>query len=202
MDAYLVSTDIIDWREPEVLSLAKHLAERALEASSGVKRDVVIAKACFEWVRDNIQHSWDYKANPVTCEALSVLQYKTGYCYSKSHLLAALLRANEIPAGFCYQRLSLEGQGAPYCLHGLNAVYLEDFGWYRVDARGNKEGVNAQFTPPIEQLAFPIEEKLEADFPEIWPEPLTLVVNALQQYDDITDLYENLPDVPLANCSR
>jgi transglutaminase-like putative cysteine protease len=36
----------------------------------------------------------------------------------------------------------------PFCLHGLNAVYLEDFGWYRIDARGNKTGVAAQFTPP------------------------------------------------------
>jgi len=38
--------------------------------------------------------------NPVTCKASDVLIYGTGYCYAKSHLLAALLRANAIPAGF------------------------------------------------------------------------------------------------------
>jgi transglutaminase-like putative cysteine protease len=91
--------------------------------------------------------------NPVTCRASEVLQHKTGYCFAKSHLLAALLRANQIPVGFCYQRLSIDDNGAPYSLHGFNAVYFPEVGWYRVDARGNKEGVTAQFTPPQEQLA-------------------------------------------------
>ncbi len=197
MDCYLSTTDIIDWKEPNVLALAKEIARQREAKVASVLMDAAIAKACFEWVRDNIQHSWDYKQNPVTCRASSVLAHKTGYCYSKSHLLAALLRANNIPAGFCYQRLSLEGGGAPYCLHGLNAVYLQSYGWYRIDARGNKEGVDAQFTPPIEQLAFPIEETLEADLPEIWAEPLPVVVGALNAYDDIAVLYNNLPDVQL-----
>jgi len=67
-----------------------------------------------------------------------VLKYKTGYCYAKSHLLAALLRANNIPAGLCYQRLTIENDMLPYCLPALNAVYLPKYGWYRIDARGNK----------------------------------------------------------------
>lgn len=70
-----------------------------------------------------------------------MLRHRTGFCYAKSHLLAALLRANGIAAGLCYQRLSVNGGGTPYCLHGLNAVFLKDFGWYRVDARGNKPGI-------------------------------------------------------------
>jgi transglutaminase-like putative cysteine protease len=36
----------------------------------------------------------------------------------------------------------------------LNALYLPDYGWYRVDARGNKPGVAAEFCPPTEKLAF------------------------------------------------
>nr|WP_320193052.1 transglutaminase family protein [uncultured Desulfobacter sp.] len=67
-----------------------------------------------------------------------VLKYKTGYCYAKSHLLAALLRACNIPAGLCYQRLTIANNKAPFCLHGLNAVYLQRHGWYRIDSRGNK----------------------------------------------------------------
>ncbi|MBV1919936.1 MAG: transglutaminase family protein [Pseudomonadales bacterium] len=201
MKCYLSATDIIDWKEPNVLALAKEIAKPCIKQQGGevssVSMDAAIAKACFEWVRDNINHSWDYKQNPVTCRASSVLTHSTGYCYSKSHLLAALLRANNIPAGFCYQRLSLEGSGPPYCLHGLNAVYLLDYGWYRIDARGNKEGVDAQFTPPVERLAFAIEETLEADLPEIWSEPLPVVVEALSAYDDIAALYDNLPDVEL-----
>jgi transglutaminase-like putative cysteine protease len=122
--------------------------ERAEKIAVGKETPIAIAKACFEWVRDEIFHSCDYRMNPVTCRASDVLQHKTGYCFAKSHLLAALLRANQIPAGFCYQRLSVDDRGAPYSLHGFNAIYLAEFGWYRVDARGNKAGVNARFTPP------------------------------------------------------
>ena len=49
-------------------------------------------------------------------------------------------------------QLSARGGEVLYCLHGLNWIYLKEFGWYRVDARGNKEGVNAQFNPLYEKL--------------------------------------------------
>ena len=144
MNKYLESTEIIDYTNPEVYALAQVLAE-------GCKGDVQIAKHCFEYVRDEIQHSGDYKAEITTCKASDVLKHKTGWCYAKSHLLAALLRANGIPTALCYQRLSCsEYEEGIYCLHGLNSIYLKEYGWYRVDARGNKEGVNAQFTPPHE----------------------------------------------------
>jgi transglutaminase-like putative cysteine protease len=190
MEDYLQATDIIDWRHPRVLELAKKIAseQQTLEA---------IAKACFEWVRDEIRHSVDYRMSPVTCRASDVLQSKTGYCYAKSHLLAALLRANSIPTGFCYQRLSINDQGAPYSLHGFNAVYLAAVGWYRLDARGNREGVNAQFTPPKEQLAFEVQFPGEADFQTIFSEPLSVVVEALQAGSTWDEMLLHLPDVPL-----
>jgi transglutaminase-like putative cysteine protease len=131
MAAYLQVSEVIDWQHPAIKDQAEQIAAEC-------ETPVAIAKACFEWVRNEIYHSFDYQMNPVTCHASDVLKSKTGYCYAKSHLLAALLRANRIPAGFCYQRLSMDDQGAPYCLHGLNAIYLPDIGWYRVDARGNK----------------------------------------------------------------
>jgi transglutaminase-like putative cysteine protease len=107
------------------------------------------------------------------------------------------LRANGIPSGFCYQRLSIHDNGAPYCLHGFNAIYLPELGWYRVDARGNRPGVNAQFTPPQEQLAFKIQFPEEADFQTVLAEPLPLVVAALQGHSTWDDLLQNLPDVSL-----
>jgi transglutaminase-like putative cysteine protease len=76
--------------------------------------------------------------------------------------------------------LTISGVQAPFCLHGLNAVYLQDHGWYQIDARGNKAGVDAQFTPPIEQLAFSTYTDGEFDFPEIWSEPLPVVIHTLQ----------------------
>ena len=188
MEKYLNSTQLIDWKDPEVHAKAVSLAK-------DLGSDEAIAKACFEFVRDKIKHSWDHQQNPVTCKASDVLAQGTGYCYAKSHLLAALLRANGIPAGLCYQRLTISNDQPPYCLHGLNAVYLKEYGWYRVDARGNKEGVNANFTPPKEQLAFPIISEGEADLPEIWTEPLPTVVEALTQYSDFLEVANNLPDV-------
>ena len=100
-------------------------------------------------------------------------------------------------SGLCYQRLSVNDGGAPYCLHGLNAVYLEEYGWYRVDARGNKPGIDARFCPPREVLAFPIMEAQERDLPEIWVEPLHVITDLLERFVDVDEVYENLPDVPL-----
>lgn len=191
LQRYLASSQYIDFDHPEVLSLAQNLAARASSEHE-------LVRACFEFVRDEIRHSADYKLNPVTCKASDVLLHKTGYCYAKSHLLAALLRANGIPTGLCYQRLSVGDSGAPYCLHGLNAVYLKNFGWFRIDARGNKPSVNAQFQPPTEALAFPIKEAPERDLPEIWVEPLSVVVQTLEHYQTYEQVLANLPDVELA----
>jgi transglutaminase-like putative cysteine protease len=168
MNKYLEPTQYIDWDTPSVLAKSRALSE-------GLSSPIDIAQRYFEFVRDEIKHSWDYQLNPVTCSASDVLAHGTGYCYAKSHLLAALLRANGIPAGLCYQRLTITDQ-PPFCLHGLNAVYLEDFGWYRLDARGNKPDINAEFCPPMEKLAFPIITDGEADLPEIWTEPLAIVL--------------------------
>ncbi|MBP0021014.1 MAG: transglutaminase family protein [Cyanobacteria bacterium SBLK] len=189
---YLQTSEVIDWQHPEIQQLAKKL-------SRGETTAAAIAKTCFEWVRDNIFHSVDYQMNPVTCKASDVLHYQTGYCYAKSHLLAALLRANDIPAGFCYQRLSINDNGAPYCLHGLNAVYLPDIGWYRIDARGNKDGINAQFAPPKERLAFKIQFPEEADFSNIFSEPLPVVIEALKSHNTWSEMLENLPDIAREN---
>lgn len=195
MDKYLETSEIIDWERPEVLKKAKALAQ-------GFTDSIDIAEACFIYVRDEIRHSNDYQLNPVTCKASDVLKHKTGYCYAKSHLLAALLRANGIPAGLCYQRLTIENNKPPFCLHGLNAVYLTGIGWYRLDARGNKKGVNAAFTPPVEKLAFPIVTEGEADFPEIWSEPLPEIMNVLNSSDSFRQVAENLPDIEIIKCRQ
>jgi transglutaminase-like putative cysteine protease len=167
---------------------------KARELSTGAGGAQEIARRCFEWVRDRIQHSSDFRRNPVTCAASEVLAAGTGYCYAKSHLLAALMRANGIPAGFCYQRLSVDETGAPYSLHGLNAVHLPEFGWYRIDSRGNKPGVDAQFSPPAEKLAFRIALPGEKTFPNILADPLAVVVTALRAHTTWDEMYRHLPD--------
>ena len=95
-----------------------------------------------------------------------------------------------------YQRLSRDGQGPPYCLHGLSGVFLEDHGWYRVDPRGNRHGIDAQFCPPVEKLAYPIRLEGEADLPGVLSAPLPTVVDVLRRSATSADLRANLPDVP------
>ncbi|MGJ8687044.1 MAG: transglutaminase-like domain-containing protein [Spongiibacteraceae bacterium] len=190
MNSYLAASEHIDWQHPAVFSQAQQLA-------SGLDNPEDISRRCFEFVRDDILHSWDHKLNPVTCKASEVLFHRTGYCYAKSHLLAALLRANGIPAGLCYQRLTIANDSPPFCLHGLNAIFLDAYGWYRLDARGNKLGVAAEFCPPLEELAYPIITEGEADLPDIWAEPMPAITQLLTTATSYQEVADNLPDIEL-----
>jgi len=188
---YLAVSALIDHDHPLVAAKAAALAE-------GCATDVDIARAAFTFVRDAIRHSVDYRQNPVTRAASEVLVHGTGYCYAKAHLLAALLRACGLPAGLCYQRLLLDADRYPgrFCLHGLAAVHLADFGWRRIDPRGNKAGVDARFAPPVEHLAFMAASPGEADLPGVHAEPLPEVVRALYRHDAWDALLADLPDLP------
>ena len=186
MDAYLAASPWIDHTHPAIQTLARQLA-------AGAPDDTAIARRCFDWVRDEIRHSGDYRCGPVTCRASDALAHRSGYCYAKSHLFAALLRANKIPCGLCYQRLS--AGGSLYRLHGLNAVFLAGHGWYRADPRGNKPGtdMDARFDPPTERLAF-TPRAGESDLPGIWPEPLPCVVEVLTRCDTVEQVNDHMPD--------
>ena len=184
---YLAETSVVDFSDPEVSALARRLAEG--------KRDVVeVARACFEWVRDSIEHCVDYERKELTCSASEVLREGTGFCYAKSHLLVALLRANRIPAGFCYQRLESKRAATGFVLHGLAAVYLAGMGFYRVDPRGNKVGVDARFGPPVERLAYPTEMPGEVLFSGVYAEPSPRVVEVLRGYGSVQEARGGLPD--------
>ncbi len=182
---FYLATDVVDYHHPDVKNLA-------IKLSGNSKPVEQVAQDCFEWVRDHIAHTMDIKRSEVSCSASQVLQLGHGFCYAKSHLLAALLRANGIATGFCYQRLADDMCG--FGLHGFNAVYLPTLGWYRVDARGNKQGVNAQFIPPKEQLAFTNHAKGEVDYGMILAEPWPTVVHALQNMNNAQILANKLPD--------
>ena len=191
---FLQVTREVNWDHPRVRAMASRLRAEAEEP-------VQIARRCYDWVRDLIVHTQDGALPDVTCTASEVLEAGHGFCYAKSHLLAALLRANGIPAGFCYQRLALDADGVSHCLHALNAVHLPVLGWYRVDARGNRPGVDAQFHPPVERLAFQISAPGEAELPGIWPHPLPIVIEALRQHRTAGALSEALPDLLLLSDS-
>jgi len=167
---FLAVSNIVDFHHPAIAKLAIGLLANSHE---------VTAKNCFEWVRDNIQHCIDFKREETPYIASDVLAVGTGFCTAKSHLLVALLRANRIPAGFCYQRLAFDGPNPPYCLHGFVAVWLDGFGWYRCDARGNsKPGIHCEFAPGHETLAYPTQYSGECTYPEVWSEPWPALILA------------------------
>jgi transglutaminase-like putative cysteine protease len=185
MTPFLRSTPVVDWESPDV-------RDRAVQLARGRSDTAGVVQACFEWVRDRILHTSDHNLDPVTCSASEVLEQETGFCYAKSHLLAALLRANRIPAGFVYQRL--RNDDGSYCLHGLNAVRLPDCGWYRLDARGSRAGLVSEFSPPEERLPFGCTAGGEKMFPGVWADPVAPVVDALRAYGRSVDLIKHLPD--------
>lgn len=188
--AYLRATAIIDHDHPAV-------AAKARDLRGGLTDPLDVTRASYLFVRDAISHSVDARANPLTCRASDVLEHGTGYCFAKSHLLAALLRANGIPAGLCYQRLSIDDIGPPFTLHGLNAVHLPGIGWHRIDPRGNKAGIAAEFAPPVEILAYAPKLPGEADLPEIHADPLPVVIEGLASASTWDGFLARLPDVPL-----
>jgi transglutaminase-like putative cysteine protease len=187
MTEFLQRTAVIDWDEPEVMARAAELAGRATDEEE-------IARRCFDWVRDEVRHSSDHGIGVVTCAASEVLRERAGFCYAKSHLLAALLRARGIPAALCYQRLGLDEGGRNFCLHGMVAVYLGRHGWYRVDPRGNKAGIITEFCPPVERLAFGVTRRGELDVPGLFADALPSVVATLRHWKTAEEVALNLPD--------
>lgn len=157
--------------------------------------DIEVAKAIFEFVRDDISHTFDIGAIEVTCRASDVLKYGHGTCYAKSHLLAAMMRCSGIPAGLCYQRLA-DDSPSGYVLHGLNAIYLNGLNrWMRLDARGNKPGVNVKFDAGSDMLAYNVDESMgESEEPRIFVEPAESVITALTTNKTARALAASLPD--------
>lgn len=189
INEYLKCDEVIDFYYNDVSKLADQLYSES-------ESETEFVKMAYEYVRDMISHSADISADTVTCSASEVLKAGHGICFAKSHLLAAILRSKSVPAGFCYQKLILDDETAPVLIyHGLNGVYLREYGkWIRLDARGNKPGVNAQFSIDSEMLAFPIRpEKGEVDVPVIYADPDTEIVKTLQSYGLRSELLDNLP---------
>lgn len=161
----------------------KIIQDKVKKLFNGNFDEIQKVKIAFEYVRDEISHSWDIQSERVTRTASEVLKYKEGICYAKSMLLTALLRSEGIPTGFCYQRLTLgDTPETGYCIHALNAVFLSTINnWIRIDARGNTNGKNARFSIDREQLAFPIRAEYdEVDYPTIFAKPIKITTQTLE----------------------
>ena len=185
MDEYLEDKGLVD---------VSNVKEFALSLLSTCADDIAKARMLYYFVRDEIKHSADINKNLVTRSASDVLKNGHGICFAKSILLAALCRAVGIPAGFGYQKLILDDDKFPWLvLHGYVFAYL-DSKWIKLDARGNNEGVNAEFSLGEPKMAFEIRHELgEVDENVNHPYPIDSVVSCLMNNKTRDDLWEKLP---------
>lgn len=191
MNDYLTFSKYINGNDVRIVSKANEFKQK-------YTNEISLIKAVYEFVRDEIKHSWDIQDKRVTKSATEVLEQGVGICWAKSNLLAVLLRACGIPAGICYQRLTLgDTPDTGFCIHALNAVYIKSMDkWIRLDARGNKKGVDAQFDLQTEKLAFVVRTNMgEADYRTIYAKPSDKLMNVLENNTDAIYMYLNcLPD--------
>ena len=184
MKEYLIETPSIDY-------MNFHIQEKVQELKNQSDDNLDYIKRSYIFVRDEIPHSWDIKANVVSRTASDVLKNKTGICWTKSCLLAALLRANQIPSGISYQLLTRADDASEgYMIHALNTVYIKDSNkWIRLDARGNKENINAYFSLDEEHLAYSIRSEFgEIDYHDNHADLDERLVTILMESMNIMDI--------------
>ena len=75
-------------------------------------------------------------------------------------------------------------------IHALNTVYVKDLDkWIRLDARGNKENINACFSLDEEKLAYPIRSELgEVDYRDNRADLDERLVNILIESENVLEI--------------
>ena len=128
------ATDVIEADAPAIRELADRIAGSAEGAEA--------VRLLFDWVRDEIGYDMapEIQGREDWC-ATATLERGRGFCQQKAVLLAALLRARDIPAGVVLQDLLDHKIPPPYValigsqrleLHGLTCAFL-DGRWVRLD---------------------------------------------------------------------
>lgn len=188
MQAFLKDTKYIDYKAEIIQMIIKELFTDDMD-------DIEKVRIAYEFVRDDILHSFDCKATIITAKASDVLKYGTGICHAKANLLAALLRSQSIPTGLCFEHITLAGDDSiGYCVHAYNAVYV-DSRWIKLDARGNNESIDAQFSLGNPILAYPPREKYdEYFFKGIYAESHAETMKMLEKANCLQDIIDNIPE--------
>ena len=82
MDDYLSVSKYINWKDNSILSKADEFKQKYVD-------EISLIKAIYEFVRDEIKHSWDVQDKRVTKSATEVLEQGVGWrgCGEKGTLL-------------------------------------------------------------------------------------------------------------------
>jgi len=112
----------------------------------------------------------------------------TGICHAKANLLAALLRARGIPAGFGFQRVTVaDDESEGYCLHGFVVAEVD----------GRRVPLDPRQGNEFSELAFAVRSEFdEYLFPGIWAEPDPGTMAVLDESQCLDCALKHLPDQP------
>lgn len=188
IDAFTQESYYVDFSLANIILKGK-------EIFNGITNDTQKAKIAFEFVRDKIPHTFDIATDIITAKASDVLENKTGICHAKANLFAALLRAEGIKVGFCFQHITLaEDDSLGYCVHCYNAIYVQGK-WIKVDVGGNTKRGKAQFSLTNPMLAYSNRPQYDEYFwPGIYANPHMDTMAMLEKSKSIQDIIENIPD--------
>jgi leucyl-tRNA synthetase len=184
---FLAENDIVDFSNPAIKALAQKIKAES-------KDEVEIVKNAFEFVCREIKHPMDDEktlSQKPHLKASEVLENKLGFAFGKCAVLAAILRALEIPCGFSNQLLLLDEKSERKIIHVVNAIYLKSLKkWVRLDPRK----ADAKFS--IEGVfAYEAEAHLgEVDDMGIYPNLSGASKNLYQKSQSNAEIIANLFD--------
>lgn len=188
LSIFLQENQYVDFSDPSII-------KKSRELFTDITSDVEKTRIAYEYVRDHIPHTFDIHTDIITAKASDVLKHKTGICHAKANLLAAFLRSQNIPAGFCFQHVTLaDDESLGYCVHCYNAVFVDDH-WIKLDARGNTNGKNALFGLDEPVLAFPNRKEYDEYYwPGIYADPHYDTMKMLEKAHSLQDILDTIPD--------
>ncbi len=188
MQKFLQESEYVDYSEIII-------TRETSQATIGCRTEEEKVKAIFEFVRDEISNAFAIDAIDIPYTASQVVKARLGTDDAKAILLAAMLRSINVPAGFCYQRLTIvDDDSEGHYLHCYNAVYL-DGAWIKLDASANPNGVKSGFCKITPELSFiPRDVYDECNMPGIWAEPYEKSMDVLKDAEYVEEVVFNLPD--------
>jgi len=187
MSDYLENSDIIDFDHPLVSQTAEQL-------TYGLKDSLSKAREIYKFTRDHIFNSIEINATSVTKTASEVLDKGHGICFAKAHLLAALMRASGIPAGFCYQVVYDEDLER-LIVHGFNGIYIKELDkWLRIDACFQPDINDWEFDPFKESTVKSVRKEIgESDDLTVYHAPNKKILKILNAADTVEELLHLIP---------
>ncbi|MGI6083886.1 MAG: transglutaminase-like domain-containing protein [Acetivibrionales bacterium] len=184
---YLENSDIIDSDHPLVAQIAEQL-------TNGHKDNLSKARVIYKFTRDHIFNSFDINATSVTITASEVLDKGHGVCFARAHLLAALMRASGIPAGFCYQ-IRYYNDLERLVAHGFNGVYIQELdNWVRIDASMHVDADDWNFDPFKDSTVRSVQEDIgESDDYIVYHSPSKKLLKAMYVSDTLEEFINLIP---------